>query len=38
MPQYLNAALQTLIEQNPAQYMWVLKFFRTRPPGEPPTY
>lgn len=34
----LNAGLQKLIEQHPTQYMWVLKFFRTRPPGEPASY
>ena len=34
----LNTALQTLIERNPAQYMWVLKFFRTRPANEPSVY
>jgi lauroyl/myristoyl acyltransferase len=27
----LNKALQTLLQQHPAQYMWVLKLFRTRP-------
>lgn len=34
----LNTALQTLIEQQPAQYMWVLKLFRTRPAEEKPVY
>jgi lauroyl/myristoyl acyltransferase len=27
----LNMALQTLLQHHPAQYMWVLKLFRTRP-------
>lgn len=34
----LNTGLQTLIEQHPAQYMWVLKFFRTRPTNETGVY
>lgn len=34
----MNTALQKLIESHPEQYMWVLKLFRTRPPGEPTVY
>lgn len=34
----LNTGLQTLIQQHPEQYMWVLKFFRTRPADEPAIY
>ena len=34
----LNTGLQTLIEQHPEQYMWVLKFFRTRPTDEADVY
>lgn len=30
-----NAALEALIRRNPAQYMWLLKLFRTRPANEP---
>jgi lauroyl/myristoyl acyltransferase len=34
----LNTGLQILIEQHPEQYMWVLKFFRTRPTNETDVY
>lgn len=34
----MNARLQTWIDANPAQYFWVHKRFKTRPPGEPSIY
>jgi len=34
----LNQGLETLIRQYPAQYMWLLKFFRTRQRGQPNLY
>ena len=34
----LNQALENLIKQNPAQYMWLLKWYRTRPEGENSLY
>ena len=34
----LNQALEALIEQQPAQYMWLLKWYRTRPKGEGSIY
>jgi lipid A biosynthesis lauroyl/palmitoleoyl acyltransferase len=34
----MNTALEKLIRQYPEQYMWLLKFFRTRPEGEPSVY
>lgn len=36
--QRMNAELETLIRANPAQYYWVHKRFKTRPPGEPALY
>lgn len=34
----LNAWLEERIREQPAQYLWVHKRFKTRPPGEPPVY
>ncbi|MDZ4145326.1 MAG: lipid A biosynthesis acyltransferase [Burkholderiales bacterium] len=34
----LNQRLQAMIADMPAQYYWVHKRFKTRPPGEPPLY
>lgn len=34
----MNQRLQALIDTMPAQYYWVHKRFKTRPPGEPPVY
>ncbi|OQX07549.1 MAG: lipid A biosynthesis acyltransferase [Thiothrix lacustris] len=34
----LNNALQTLLQQHPEQYMWVLKLFRTRPTDKAAVY
>ncbi len=34
----LNQSLENLIRQQPAQYMWLLKLFRTRPVGEKAFY
>ncbi len=34
----MNARLQGYIDAMPAQYFWVHKRFKTRPPGEPPVY
>lgn len=34
----LNAGLAELIKQHPHQYLWMLKFFRTRPLGETSVY
>ena len=34
----MNAAIQNCVEQNPSQYFWVHKRFKTRPPGEPSVY
>lgn len=34
----LNKALEALIRQYPAHYMWTLKLFRTRPPEMPGLY
>lgn len=34
----MNARLETLINEMPAQYFWVHKRFKTRPPGEPSFY
>ena len=41
-PEADAAAMNRFIEQQiatmPAQYVWVHKRFKTRPPGEPPVY
>lgn len=34
----MNERLQGYIDEMPAQYYWVHKRFKTRPPGEPPVY
>ena len=34
----INALLESLIDTDPAQYMWSTKIFRTRPPGEKKPY
>ena len=35
---YMNRWLEQVIQTMPAQYYWVHKRFKTRPPGEPPVY
>ena len=34
----MNRWIEDEIRRNPAQYLWVHKRFKTRPPGEPPVY
>jgi KDO2-lipid IV(A) lauroyltransferase len=34
----INAWIESEIRRNPAQYLWVHKRFKTRPPGEPSLY
>jgi KDO2-lipid IV(A) lauroyltransferase len=34
----INRFIESEILKNPAQYLWVHKRFKTRPPGEPPVY
>jgi len=34
----MNRWIESEILRNPAQYLWVHKRFKTRPPGEPPLY
>jgi KDO2-lipid IV(A) lauroyltransferase len=34
----MNAWIESEIRRNPAQYLWVHKRFKTRPPGEPSLY
>ena len=34
----INAFIEEEIRRNPAQYLWVHKRFKTRPPGEPSLY
>ncbi|WP_019625978.1 lysophospholipid acyltransferase family protein [Thioalkalivibrio sp. ALJT] len=34
----MNAAVERAIEQAPAQYLWGMRLFRTRPAGEAPLY
>jgi KDO2-lipid IV(A) lauroyltransferase len=34
----MNRFIEEQIRLNPAQYLWVHKRFKTRPPGEPPLY
>jgi KDO2-lipid IV(A) lauroyltransferase len=30
--------IEQQVRREPAQYLWVHKRFKTRPPGEPPLY
>ena len=34
----MNQWIEAEIRRNPAQYLWVHKRFKTRPPGEPGLY
>jgi len=34
----MNALIETAMREMPAQYFWVHRRFKTRPPGEPPLY
>ena len=34
----MNRFIEGLVRENPAQYLWVHKRFKTRPPGEAPLY
>ncbi|TKB48488.1 lauroyl-Kdo(2)-lipid IV(A) myristoyltransferase [Ferrimonas sediminicola] len=34
----LNQEIEALIGDDPAQYMWILKFFKSQPPGTPDPY
>lgn len=34
----INLTVEKMIRENPAQYQWSYRRFRTRPPGEPPIY
>jgi KDO2-lipid IV(A) lauroyltransferase len=34
----MNRWIETEIRRNPAQYLWVHRRFKTRPPGEPSLY
>ncbi|MGD9153263.1 MAG: LpxL/LpxP family Kdo(2)-lipid IV(A) lauroyl/palmitoleoyl acyltransferase [Gammaproteobacteria bacterium] len=34
----INQFIENAVKQHPDQYMWILKRFRTRPPGEPEIY
>jgi len=34
----MNRLIEDMVKQNPAQYLWTAKIFRTRPPGEPGFY
>jgi KDO2-lipid IV(A) lauroyltransferase len=34
----MNQFIEAQIRLNPAQYLWVHKRFKTRPPGEPSLY
>lgn len=34
----MNKAIELTIEQCPAQYLWTLRYFQTRPEGENPVY
>jgi Kdo2-lipid IVA lauroyltransferase/acyltransferase len=36
--QRMNAWIESEVRRNPAQYLWVHKRFKTRPPGQPPLY
>jgi KDO2-lipid IV(A) lauroyltransferase len=34
----MNRFIEEQVRLNPAQYLWVHKRFKTRPPGQPPLY
>ncbi|HUD43628.1 MAG TPA: LpxL/LpxP family Kdo(2)-lipid IV(A) lauroyl/palmitoleoyl acyltransferase [Dokdonella sp.] len=34
----INQAIERMVREAPAQYLWIHKRFKTRPPGEPPIY
>jgi KDO2-lipid IV(A) lauroyltransferase len=34
----VNAIVERMVREAPAQYLWIHKRFKTRPPGEPPLY
>lgn len=34
----VNAAIEAMVREAPAQYLWLHKRFKTRPPGAPPVY
>lgn len=34
----VNAAVERMVREAPAQYLWAHKRFKTRPPGAPPVY
>jgi len=34
----VNASIEKFVRQNPEQYLWIHKRFKTRPPGEPAIY
>ncbi len=34
----INACIEQMVREAPAQYLWVHKRFKTRPPGAPPVY
>lgn len=34
----INRVIETMVRDDPAQLMWSLKYFKTRPPGEPDRY
>ncbi len=34
----INRVIETLVREDPPQLMWSLKYFKTRPPGEPSPY
>jgi KDO2-lipid IV(A) lauroyltransferase len=34
----VNAAIERMVREAPAQYLWAHKRFKTRPPGLPPVY
>ena len=34
----VNAAIEAMVREAPAQYLWIHRRFKRRPPGEPPVY
>jgi KDO2-lipid IV(A) lauroyltransferase len=34
----INASIEKFVRQNPEQYLWIHRRFKTRPPGEPDIY